>query len=438
VIDNASIDHASGRAERGSTMRTEAATLAVHGGPPIFSPDDVFPRWPVHDEAEQKAVADVLASGKWGSTHGDVVATFEREFAEYQQADHAICLVNGTIAIAAALRATGVGIGDEVIVPPYTFIATASAALLVGAVPVFADVDPATHLLNPQAAEAAITPRTRAIVVVHLAGRPADMDAFTSIADRRGVAIIEDSAQAHGAAYKRRRVGAIGHVGTFSFQSSKNMTAGEGGVVLTNDDKLASALYSWVNVGRVPGGGWYQHDAVGYNLRLTEFQAAILRVQLKRHPFLQDVRERNATLLSKLLGDVEGVEVAPPDPAVTAHGRHLFVFRVPSLGAAGTRDAAVQALAAEGLIGASGGYVPLHRNAPLVREAAAIAARLGQPYPEADCPVADEISADTIWLPQFCLLGDDEFTHRVAAAITKVTAAADSLRSASVQESRRA
>ncbi|WP_205857449.1 DegT/DnrJ/EryC1/StrS family aminotransferase, partial [Phytoactinopolyspora endophytica] len=347
-------------------VTTEA--LAIDGGTPAFSPGEAFPGWPDHGDDEERAVLEVLRSGKWGSTHGDVVATFEREFAEYQQAAHATCLVNGTLAIVAALRATGVGIGDEVIVPPYTFIATASAALLISAVPVFADIDPSTHLLDPEAVQAAITPRTKAIVVVHLAGRPADMDALTAIAERHGVALVEDAAQAHGAAYKGRRVGAIGDVGTFSFQSSKNMTSGEGGAVVTDDERTAAALYSLVNVGRVPGGGWYQHADVGYNLRLTEFQAAILRAQLVRHPARQQVRERNAMLLAGLLSDVEGVELAPPDPAVTAHGRHLFIFRAPALAAAGTRDAAVRALAAEGLTGASTGYVPLHRNVALMRE----------------------------------------------------------------------
>ncbi|NEE02311.1 DegT/DnrJ/EryC1/StrS family aminotransferase [Phytoactinopolyspora halotolerans] len=409
-------------------MDVTTDTLALHGGTPALGPGDTIPGWPEHDDAEEQAVLGVLRSGRWGSTHGDVVATFEREFADYQQAAHGICLVNGTMAIVVALRACGVGIGDEVIVPPYTFIATASAALFIGAVPVFADVQPATHLLDPAAVEAAITPRTKAIVAVHLAGRPADMDALAAVAARHSVAVVEDAAQAHGAEYRGRRVGAIGDVGTFSFQSSKNMTAGEGGAVLTDDERAANALYSLVNVGRVRGGGWYEHTSVGYNLRLTEFQAAILRAQLARHPAQQQVRERNATLLTQLLGDVDGIELAQPDPAVTAHGRHLFVFRVPALGAAGTRDAAVRALAAEGLPGASSGYVPLHRNEALMRETRAVVDRLGQPYPEPDCPVADQVSTDTIWLPQPYLLGDDEFTHRVAGAIAKVVRAAAALK----------
>ncbi|HEY3560301.1 MAG TPA: DegT/DnrJ/EryC1/StrS family aminotransferase [Kribbella sp.] len=380
----------------------------------------MMPEWPEYGDDEAKALLEVLNSGKWGSTSGDVVATFEREFAQYQQAGHAICLANGTLAIAIALRAAGVGIGDEVIVPPYTFIATASAALFVGAVPVFADIDPDTHLLDPVAAEAAVTERTKAIVVVHLAGRPADLDAFTAIGARHGLTVIEDAAQAHGAAYKGRPVGAIGDLGTFSFQSSKNITAGEGGVVLTDDDRLAAALYSLVNVGRVPGGGWYQHETVGYNLRLTEFQAAILRVQLQRHPRLQEIRERNARLLTELLSEVDGIQLAPEDATITAHGRHLFMLRIP-----GRRDEVLESLTAAGFNRASSGYVPLHRNTAVLREAKTITDRLNQPYPQADCPNADTVSTDTIWLPQTYLLGTDDQTRSIAEALTATLTSAD-------------
>ncbi|MEU8223517.1 DegT/DnrJ/EryC1/StrS family aminotransferase [Kribbella sp. NPDC048915] len=374
----------------------------------------MMPQWPEFGDDEEKELLEVLHSGKWGSTSGDVVATFAQEFAEYQQAAHAVCLANGTLALAVALRAAGVGIGDEVIVPPYTFIATASAALFVGAVPVFADVDPDTHLLDPAATEAAVTPRTKAVIVVHLAGRPADMDAFTALGARHGLTVIEDAAQAHGAAYNGRPVGAIGDLGTFSFQSSKNITAGEGGAVLTDSAELAGAVYSLVNVGRVPGGGWYQHESVGYNLRLTEFQAAILRAQLRRHPQQQEVRERNAQLLTSLLSGVDGLQLAPDDPAITAHGRHLFMLRLP-----GRREAVLQSLTAAGFSRASSGYVPLHRNDAVRREAQAITARLGQPYPEPACPHADLVSSDTIWLPQPYLLGTESQTHALATAITE-------------------
>lgn len=388
-----------------------------------------FPSWPIHDQAEEDALLDVLRSGKWGSTHGDVVATFEREFAEFHEAGHAICLANGTIAIAAALRTAGVGIGDEVVVPPYTFIATASAALLIGAVPVFADVDPRTHLLDPAAAEQAITPRTKALIVVHLAGRPADMAAFGDIGRRHELTVIEDAAQAHGAAYRGRRVGAIGDLGTFSFQTSKNISAGEGGAVVTDDDRTASALYSMANVGRVRGGGWYEHRSIGHNLRITEFQAAILRAQLGRFDEQQQTRERGAALLTERLSDLADdgrLVLAPDDPDITAHGRHLFLLRVPELGRAGTRDDALRSLKEAGFSEASSGYVPLHRNEPLLAEASEICGRLGRTYQATPCPNADLVASDTIWFPQHYLLGSEDQIEQIATAVRKVvdTAAA--------------
>ncbi|MEQ7125241.1 DegT/DnrJ/EryC1/StrS family aminotransferase [Actinopolymorpha sp. B11F2] len=394
-----------------------SALLAQNGGSPVRTTP--FPRWPSSDDEEARAIAEVLASGEWGSTHGEVVATFEREFASYQQAAHCVCVCNGTLALAAALRAVGVGIGDEVVVPSYTFIASAAAATFVGAVPVFADLDPAMYLLDPAAAAAALTPRTKAVMPVHIAGRPCDMTAFTDLGREHGVAIVEDAAQAHGAEWQGRRVGAIGTVGTFSFQTSKNMSAGEGGAVVTDNDELADHLYSLANVGRVGGGGWYQHERLGYNLRLTEFQAAILRVQLRRHPAQQAVRSANAALLTELLGKVEGVWVPDAVTSVTAHGWHLFVFRLPGIGGAESRDAFVRALAAEG-IPCSGGYQGLHRNGALRAEIASITGRLGQPYPEPELPATELLASDTVWLPQPVLLGTEEDIHDVATAIEKV------------------
>ncbi|MBM7789475.1 DegT/DnrJ/EryC1/StrS family aminotransferase [Tenggerimyces flavus] len=394
-----------------------SSTLAVRGGEPVRTRP--YPTWPTSDNATAEAVGQVLASGKWGSTHGEVVATFEAEFAEYQQAAHGICVCNGTLALAAALRAVGVGVGDEVIVPPYTFIASAAAVTFVGAIPVFADIEEHSHLLSPAAAEAAITERTKAIMPVHIAGRPCDMDAFVELGQRRGLAIIEDAAQAAGAEWKGRRVGAIGDVGTFSFQTSKNMSAGEGGACVTNSPDIAGRLYAAANVGRVPGGGWYQHDHLGYNLRLTEFQAAILREQLRQHPSLQAVRAANGTLLRSLLGSVEGVALPSEDPSVTAHGWHLFLLRLPSIGGVERKKEFTSALQAEG-VPCSPGYDGLHRNPALLEEVEALCKRLGQPVPVAEVPVSERLSEDTIWLPQNVLLGSEDDIRDAAAAIEKV------------------
>ena len=400
--------------------------LALHGGTPAVT--TTAPAWPVHDQSEADALMEVLRSGRWGSTSGDVVRTFEQEFSAHQQTEYGFALSNGTLALAAALRAGGVGIGDEVIVPPYTFIATAAAALFVGAVPVFADVDPATHLLDPAATRAAITERTKAIIPVHLAGGVADMDEFTKIGAEHGVVIIEDCAQATSAAWKGTPVGGVGDIGTFSFQSSKNLTAGEGGAVTTNNQELADALYAMINVGRVRGGGWYEHKYVGWNLRITEFQAAVLRGQLERLDAQQKQRDDAAKLLTELLSDVDGVVPTAEDERWTGHGRHLYLMRFPAFtGNPELRDAALKALHAEGLSGSSSGYVPLHRNEAVIRDARALAERLGQPYPEPHCPVTDEVSTDTIWLTQPWLLGDDSQIRGMAEAITKVTQNLDKL-----------
>lgn len=400
--------------------------LAIDGGTPELAETGGLPPWPAVEQGDEEALLEVLHSGHWGSTSGSGVAAFQQEFAAYQDAEHGIALANGTLALVAALRACGVGLGDEVIVPPYTFIATASAALFVGAIPVFADVDPSSHLLDPASVEAAITDRTRAVIPVHLGGRAADMDAFRRLGSTHGVAVIEDCAQAIGTRYRGVAVGGLGDVGTFSFQSSKNMTAGEGGLVTTNDARTADALYSVINVGRTRGGGWYEHQQVGFNLRMTEFQAALLDRQLSRHPITQKTRAHNAQLLEDSLADVAGVQLPAGDPHLTTHGHHLFMFRVPELGERGLRDAAVTALEAEGLTAATG-YVPLHRNEALLSEARGIAERLGQEYPESPCPGTDLVSRDTIWLPQRMLLGSEEQTHAIARALRKVIGAGDSL-----------
>jgi dTDP-4-amino-4,6-dideoxygalactose transaminase len=240
--------------------------LAVFGGTPVRT--EPFPVWPIYGEEEEKLLLEVLRSQKWGGTGKSAVPELapklpelELRFADMHEAKHAVSVVNGTIGITVALQAAGVRPGDEVIIPAYTFIATASSALLFGAIPVIVDVDPDTLLIDPDKVEAAITPKTKAIVAVHIAGAPADMTRLQSIAKRHNVRLLEDSAQGVGAEWDGRRVGAIGDLGTFSFQSGKNITAGEGGIILTNDDELADRAWSLANVGRIRQGGWYQHRA---------------------------------------------------------------------------------------------------------------------------------------------------------------------------------
>src|SRR5438270_9607823 len=215
--------------------------LAVDGGEPVRR--QPWPAWPEWDETDAQTMADVVRSGEWFSPSGTRVKAFEEAFSAFHGARFGASCTNGTQAIEVALRAVGVRAGDEVIVPPYTFIATASACVQVNAAPVFADIDPESYNLDPRAAEAAITDRTAAIIAVHIAGCPADLDAFRDLARRRGLRLIEDAAQAHAAEWRGQRVGSWGDGGTFSFQASTNLNAGEGGIVVTN--QADGAYWEW-------------------------------------------------------------------------------------------------------------------------------------------------------------------------------------------------
>lgn len=362
---------------------------------------------------------DVLRSGRWGSPTGGVVRAFEERFAAFHDARYGVCVANGTLGLMAALRAVGVGPGDEVIVPAYTFIATASAVTSVGAVPRFADVAQGTLLLDAERLEAAITPRTRAVIPVHLAGCPTDMDALCAVARRHHLHVLEDAAQAHGAAWRGRKVGALGDLGMLSFQAGKHMTAGEGGILLTNDHRLADVAWSLVNVGRVPGGAWYQHERVGWNLRLTEFQGAILRAQLDRLPAQIERRERSARVLSEGLAAMPGITPPQRPEGVTTHAWHMYMLRVDRARLGCSKQAFVEALQAEG-VPAGTGYLPLNRNQALLREIGRLTrTRAPDPTP---CPVAEAAEREVVWLGQNVLLGSDEDLEDVVAAIRKVVA----------------
>jgi dTDP-4-amino-4,6-dideoxygalactose transaminase len=401
--------------------------LAIDGGTPTRTAP--FPAWPIYDEREERNLLEVLRSGQWG-IGGPKVAQFAQRFAEFQGARFGVCVPNGTLALQMALNALGVGPGDEVITTPYTFIATASAAIQVGATPVFVDIDLETYNLDPARIEAAITPRTKAIVPVHLAGRPADMDAIMAVARRHGLRVLEDACQAWGAEWRGRKVGAIGDLGTFSFQSSKNVSAGEGGIVITNDEALGELCWSLHNVGRVRKGAWYQHEIIGGNLRMSEWQAAVLLAQLERLPEHAARRDANARYLSEALSEVAGVTPLPFDARATAHAHHLCICRYdPAAFGGHSRDEFVAALRAEGIETASVGYlVPLNRNNAIRRAASAATRFGGREWPLADdglpkladCPHAEWAVDHTIWLQQNTLLGDRADMDSIVAAARKI------------------
>src|SRR5262249_48868705 len=248
-------------------------------------------------------------------------------------------------------------------VPAYTYVATATAVLQVNAVPIFVDIDPNTYNIDPQRGEAAITPRTRAMIPVHFAGQPADMDVLVEIGRRHRIFIVEDAAHAHGAEWRGKKVGALAAGGTFSFQASKNMTAGEGGVILTNDQHVATLCDSYLWAGRKVGRPWYEHYRLGWNYRMTEFQAAILLQQLSRLEEQNSRRTQNVTRLFDPLGGISGIAPLRADPRVTRHSYHICMFRYSEEGFEGLpRDRFLEALAAEGIPGIGGYSHPLYRN----------------------------------------------------------------------------
>jgi dTDP-4-amino-4,6-dideoxygalactose transaminase len=394
--------------------------LACEGGAPLRTRS--FPSWPVWDTHDEDALLQVLRSGRWGEIDGDMVGRFETRFAEFQQAQHCVAVVNGTAALRIAYRALDIGYGDEVIVPPYTFIATASAALEVGAIPVFADIDPDTYLLDPASVEEAITPRTRAIVPVHVAGCPADMDGLRTLAARRGLRVVEDAAQAPGATWNGQGVGSVGDLGTFSFQASKNLNAGEGGAIVTNDAELAERVWSLHNVGRTRTGAWYHHELLGGNDRLTAFQAALLISQLDRLPEQMARREHAATYLDTALSAIEGIKPMVRRPQVTAHAHHIYMFRYDSRTFGGlSREAFVRALVAEG-IPCSAGYSLISDEMAIQTETARLCAALGRELPAqtASLTEARRACVEGVWLPQRVLLAEEIELHDIVEAISKV------------------
>jgi dTDP-4-amino-4,6-dideoxygalactose transaminase len=342
------------------------------------------------------------------------VSEFERAFAACHQATFGISATNGTVTLEAALLAAGIGPGDEVIVPPISFIATATAVSRVGATPVFADIHPVSHNLDAERAADAITPRTRAVIPVHFAGHPADMDEFLALARRHHLVLIEDAAHAHGAAWGGRKVGSFGQFGSFSFQQSKTMTAGEGGILLTSDEALADRARSVTNQGRRKGGAWFEHTSLGTNYRLTGWQAAVLLAQLARLPEQLNRRARNAAVLDRQLGDSGIVRPPAVDPRVTVHGYYLYVLR---LDGSMPRDLFLRALEAEGIPGACAYPHPLYRNTVFD----------SLRHRVTDCPEGERFCRECFWVSHEILLADEADLDDFARAVEKIRDASSEL-----------
>jgi dTDP-4-amino-4,6-dideoxygalactose transaminase len=414
------------------TMTLTNSPLAVHGGPPAAKHQ--WPTWPVWDDTERRGLMEVLESGKWW--FGQRVRQFEEAFAALHDVKFGVSCTNGTAALEIGLRALGIARGNEVIIPPYTFIATASAVVNVGGVPVFADIEPDTLCIDPADVERKITSRTKAIIPVHVAGRFADMDRLAAIGTRHDIPILEDAAHAWGSMLDGKGPGTIGRCATFSFQISKNITAGEGGIVLTNDEQLAELCRSATNCGRRTGGAWYDHDYLGSNLRLTEFQAAILIAQLGRLDEQIERRQRSAELLDRLLIELPGIRTVRPHLDMTRRSYHLYIFRTDESELGISRDRFVEALCAEGVPASRGWYHPLYANG-VFRKASAAAAEhpiisplsgKGLDYTPVHSPVAEQVCRDAVWLPQNVLLAPEDDIASIADAVEKLIANAKDLR----------
>lgn len=399
------------------------SALALLGGEKAKSKP--FPIWPHYDEAEERALKQVLESRIWWRTPGTKTLEFEQAFAKFHGARHGIAVTNGTAALEVAMAGLGIGAGDEVILPDFTFVATASAVLFANALPVLVDVDPGTYCINPDLVEEAITPRTKAVIAVHMGGHPADLDRLKKITDRKKLALIEDSSHAHASEWKGKRIGTFGVAGTFSFQSSKLMTAGEGGIIISNDEKFERQARSVHDCGRMPGEWFYSHFIYGSNYRLSEWQGAVLQAQLGRLDEQTQVRHRNGRLLDRLLGMIPGITPQKLDDRCTRNGQYAYIFHVNKKEFAGiATDRFIAAMNAEGIPNQAS-YPPLHqlhmfRNGEYRKRLCGKQARERHAFLKRRFPATQKAAWETVWIPQPALLGDEEDVEEIAASLSKI------------------
>src|SRR5437870_7028794 len=384
-----------------------------------------FPHWPMYDEKERRALTEVLESRVWWRTPGTKTLEFERAFAAFHGARHGIAVTNGTAALEVVMAALNVGPGDEVIVPDFTFIATASAVLFAGALPVMVDVLPDTYCIDSDLVEAGITQRTKAIIAVHMGGHPADLDRLSKIARDRGIALVEDSSHAHASEWRGERIGTFGSAATFSFQSSKLMTAGEGGIIITNDDDVERLARSVHDCGRMPGEWFYSHFIYGSNYRLSEWQGAILHVQLSRLDEQTRRRHENSRLLDRLLSPIPGITPQKLDDRCTRNGQYAYIFHVNKKEFAGiATDRFIAAMNAEGIPNQAS-YPPLHqlhmfRNGEYRKRLGGKQAKERHAFLKRRFPVTQRAAWETVWIPQPALLGYEEDVEEMAASLSKI------------------
>jgi dTDP-4-amino-4,6-dideoxygalactose transaminase len=365
-----------------------------------------IPKWPIATERELRLVREVLESNQWGGFH-EFVDRFEKAFAQFQHCEHGVSAANGTLALEMAMAAADIGPGDEVIVPAISFVSSATAVSRAGATPVFVDIEPFSFNMDPERAGAAVSSKTKAIMPVHFGGPLANMDRLMRLASERGLAVIEDAAHAHGSEWNGKRAGSFGVCGAFSFQNSKVMTAGEGGILLSNDAGFAERSRSFANQGRETGKGWFNHYTLGSNYRITALQAAVLLAQLERLPQQIEVRGRNEQLLRSELAGVSGLTFQEVPPQVNTHSHYLLLGRIDAGQFGLSRDEFHKALTAQGIPCTPFYPHTLYGN-PLYQQGGCRV----EP-----CPVAEACIHDAFWLPNRVLLAEEETTREIASVI---------------------
>ncbi len=404
-----------------------AGKLAIHGGRPVRTKP--WPSWPIWDESAEESVLSILRSGNWFRGRGQTVSEFEAKYAQLLGAKRCVCTVNGTNALLTALHVLDIGVGDEVIVSPYTFIATYNVVIGSCALPVFVDTDPETFQINPDKIEERINENTRAIMPVHILGLPANMDKINAIARKHNLKVIEDACQAWLAEWRGKKCGTLGDLGCFSFQNSKHLPCGEGGAIIGNDEELMDRCYSFHNCGRPYGSvkRTSSYPIIGTNRRMTEYQAAILLSQMKRLESDMERRWTNGQYLTSKIEDIPGIVPHRLYDGVTRAAFHLYPFRYKKEHFNNApREKFMAALAAEG-VPCSGGYGPQYRDGLI--EAALNSknfkrsfskARLDRYREELHYPDNDQLCKEAVWLGQQMLLMDKQDIDDIADAIAKV------------------
>lgn len=413
--------------------------LAIRGGRPVFPSGHAWPAWPVVNKKDERRVLAAVRDLNWGIDAAGT-ADFAERFASYTGMAHVLPVNSGTAALELAVKALDIGPGDEVIVPAYTFIATATCALEMGATVVFADIDPRTCNLDLEDVARRLTPRTRAIIPVHFAGNPVDMRALRRLTRGKGIALIEDAAHAHGMLLRGRSAGHGSAAAAYSFQTSKNMTSGEGGALVTTSRRVYEACWSCHSFGRKPGHAWYEHHYLSWNHRLTALQCALLLGQLERLERQTLTRHRNGAVLNDAIARIPGQspQITPDAHAETRRAYHLYIWRHDAAATGLSRDRFVEALQAEGL-DCSGGYPAPLPEAPMFRDRRFWHShRLRRPhkgvaegepdYRAVEMPGTTTLCRQAVWLPHPVLLAPRRDMQLIVDAIGKVLTHADELR----------